>query len=241
MVGRFFLDTEYTNGNYYLGDIFQIALISEDSCRIFHQYIVIPYKLSNNIQKLCNVNNKILQRKCVPFTYAIKKMLRFIQCETATPTLIAHGGFLCDFPLLIINNMKYNIDVADIFAQYTFIDSMKMLQEIGYSKPGLDTISHVVSHHNALQDTKVLLNVFTKQFPFPRILNEYKNTYSLEDILHFVGTKLPVSIPELYKFVSTCYCHQELLSILEQYVQKKTALNRNQVVTIVKYCYKYLQ
>ena len=240
--GRFFLDTEYTNGNYYMGDIFEITIISEDTCRVFHKYIKIPYRLSNNVMNICsNVTNKTLQQKAVPFSYMLKMMLKFIHSETTTPTLIAHGGFLWDFPLLMINCMKYNVDVVMIFTQYSFIDSMKMLQENGYYKPGLETISRVTSQHNALEDTKVLLKVFTKQSPFSEILNEYKKVYSLKDILHFVKTKLPVSITRIYKLVSSCRCHQELLTILNQYVQERTALNKKQVVKIVNYCYKYLR
>ena len=53
--------------------------------------------------------------------------------KSTTPTLVAHGGFLCDFLLLIINCMKYNVDVAELIAQ--FIDSMKMLQEYGMAIP----------------------------------------------------------------------------------------------------------
>ena len=44
---------------------------------------------------------------------------------------------------------------------------------------------------------KVLLSDFINQFLFPGILKEYITIYSLEDILHFVGTRIPVSIVEL--------------------------------------------
>ena len=99
MTGRFYLDTEYTNGNYYLGDIFEIALISEDTCRVFHKYIKIPYRLSKYVKQTCNVSDNILRQKGVPFLYMLKKMQQFVYSETTTPILIAHGGFLCDFPL----------------------------------------------------------------------------------------------------------------------------------------------
>ena len=65
MLGRFYLDTEYTNGNYYQGDIFEIALVSEHTYRVFHQYIQIPYGLPKNVKRLCRVNDKMLRIKGV--------------------------------------------------------------------------------------------------------------------------------------------------------------------------------
>ena len=50
MENRFYLDTEFTNGNYYRGDIFELALISEKTCRIFHQYIQIPYDIPTYVK-----------------------------------------------------------------------------------------------------------------------------------------------------------------------------------------------
>ena len=44
-MNRFYLDTEYSNDNYYLGDIFEIAVLSEKSGYIFHSYIKIPQPL----------------------------------------------------------------------------------------------------------------------------------------------------------------------------------------------------
>ena len=36
MLGRFYLDLEFTNGNYYLSDILEIALVAEESGNTFH-------------------------------------------------------------------------------------------------------------------------------------------------------------------------------------------------------------
>ena len=35
-MGRFYLYTEFTNGNYYLADIIEIVLIAEESGNTFH-------------------------------------------------------------------------------------------------------------------------------------------------------------------------------------------------------------
>ena len=49
MMNRFYLDTEYTNDNYYLGDMFEIAVLSERSGYIFHTYIKMSNKLPSYV------------------------------------------------------------------------------------------------------------------------------------------------------------------------------------------------
>lgn len=164
MLGRFFLDTEYTNGNYYRRDIFEIALFSENIHRTFRQYAKIPYALPKRAKKICNINNEVLRQKGVDFTYMIKKLRKFVKSEITTPTLIAHNGYLCDFPLLFASCMKYNLEVENIFKNYTFIDTIKVLQRLGFKKPGLKTISSVkYQQHNAVLDAKSFASEFTKQ------------------------------------------------------------------------------
>ncbi len=99
--------------------------MSEDTYRVFHQYIKIKYRLPNNVKKLCRISEEFLLRKAVPFTYILKRMLLSINSETDNPTIIAHSGYLDDFPLIFINCMKHNINVADVFKNYTIIDSFK--------------------------------------------------------------------------------------------------------------------
>ena len=68
----------------------------------------------------------------------LNRLLQFVNSETSTPKLVAHGGYLSDFPLLFINCMKHSIDIADNFANYKFIDTVRFLKEQGrYKKPGL--------------------------------------------------------------------------------------------------------
>jgi DNA polymerase III alpha subunit (gram-positive type) len=151
MTGQFFLDTEYTNGNYYLGDIFEIALVSENTHRTFRQYVKIPYAISKRVKKVCNINDEVLRHKGVEFTYMIKRLCEFVKSETTTPTLIAHNGYLCDYPLLFANCMKYNLEVEDIFDNYIFVDSIKVLECAGCRKPELKTISRSkFAQHNAV-------------------------------------------------------------------------------------------
>ena len=65
--------------------------------------------------------------------------------------------------------------------------------------------------------------------------------FSVNDILCFIDKKLPLTIYELRKCVSSVQSSEELISILEQYAQRKTALNIKQIVKLSIYAYKYLQ
>ena len=38
-MGRFYLDMEFTNGNYYLVDILEKVLLAEESGNVYHSYV----------------------------------------------------------------------------------------------------------------------------------------------------------------------------------------------------------
>ena len=44
-MGKFYLDLEFTNGNFYLADILELALLSEESGYAFHSYVKIHYSV----------------------------------------------------------------------------------------------------------------------------------------------------------------------------------------------------
>ena len=240
MTGRFFLDTEYTNGNFYQGDIFEIAVVSESTYRTFHQYVKIPYAIPKNVKELCNINDEVLRQKGVHFTYMIKRLKEFVKSETTTPTVIAHGGYLTDFPLLFANCMKYNIEVKDIFENYTFADSVKMLECINCKKTGLNTISDSkYKQHSALSDVKALASVFSKKYI--DLLNQNLVSCSTGDILQSLGRKLPISIDELYHLSKSVNNIEQLTHCLKHYAYRKSALSNKQIVKVAIYAFKYLR
>ncbi len=63
ITARFFLDTEYTNGYFYRGDIFEIEVISESTHHSFHQYVKIPYTLQNNVKNFVILTIKYFDKK----------------------------------------------------------------------------------------------------------------------------------------------------------------------------------
>ena len=60
IMGRFYLGMEFTNGNYYLADIIEIALVAEDSGNTFHSYIRIHYSIPKRVKELMNITDKTL-------------------------------------------------------------------------------------------------------------------------------------------------------------------------------------
>ena len=91
-MGIFYMDTEYTNGNFYLGDIFEIAVLSESSGCIFHSYINIATTIPEYVQRLCNVTDVT---NSPSFPNVMNNLIRFINQEDVT--IIAHGGYLVIF------------------------------------------------------------------------------------------------------------------------------------------------
>ena len=87
---------ECTNGNFYLGDIFEIAVVSEDTGNIFHSYIKIHYKLPHQVKFLCNISDETLINND-HFSKIFKCLLTFLEQEQlishTAPTIIAHGRY----------------------------------------------------------------------------------------------------------------------------------------------------
>ena len=208
-MNRFYLDTEYSNGNYYLGDIFEIAVLSEKSGYIFHSYIKIPPQqqpLSPFIMQFCHVTRKKLDMLSLPFNQVMRELIDFIDQESTTSDeaaaiiIIGHGALLTDFPLLIANCIKNSFDYTP-FTKYVFVDSMIALKSKGYTNPGLGTFTEyntMERRHSAIQDVKLLRNVVNKLLVSD--ISQLQNT--MTDILRFLRKKLPITFAELYNLAS---------------------------------------
>ena len=67
-------------------------------------------------------------------------LVDFLSRETI-PIIIAHGGFLNDFPILLANGVKHSYGNYSILENCTYVDSMLMFWNAGNTKPGLDAFS----------------------------------------------------------------------------------------------------
>ena len=232
MMGIFYIDTEYTNGNFYLGDIFEIACLSEHSGRIFHSYIDIGYKIPNYLKGLCNVEDEKI--KSSPSFYDVMGgLLEFINVEERCPPtrIIAHGGYHADFPLLIANCMKKDFTYAWL-NNCELVDSVKELQRLGYKKPGLNSFSPPNRIHSAFDDVRLLRRVANDLLP------QTLHIYTLEDIIHQMYTKMSVSIIELQRLASEAATLQCMEVLLHELSTENTALNKKQVRKIARHYFR---
>lgn len=236
------MDTEYTNGNYYLGDIFEIALLSESSGYVFHSYINTRQHIPRYVKNLCNVTTTLVKRS-PPFREVMNDLIQFIKREeeeeavnTTRTVLIAHGGYLYDYPLLLTNYMRRNnnIDEYDSFVnameQYAFIDSIQVLQRRGYRKTSLDVLANIddTRIHSAAKDVEILRDIVKKY----KVCDDISSSYTIQDILRYIQTKLPIQINELYELAAEASSRECLENTLYRHAVKKTALNVKQISKI---------
>ena len=57
----------------------------------------------------------------------------FIRCEATEPAIIiAHGGYVHDFPILQESCTKHNYSDFAVLAELVYVDSMQNLKDAGY-------------------------------------------------------------------------------------------------------------
>ena len=167
------MDTVFTNGNYYLGDIIEIALLAEESGSTFRSYVKIHYSIPRRVQQLTHITNKSLKSIGISFIAMVDALVDFLcreqrQSETS-PIIIAHGGFLNDFPILPANYIKYSYDNYLILENCMYVGSMLIFRNAGYAKPGLDALCQefniameAIDYYPALHDAELLMALCKK-------------------------------------------------------------------------------
>ena len=186
--------------------------------------------------ELANKTDRKLDAIVCGFNDSMTAFMEFIrneQLQSATdPVIIAHGGYLHDFPILLANCMKYNFEDFGILKDCLFIDSVHIFKDDGYQRPGLDTIGQELSIkrniHSALEDAYMLKKVFSKKHE----LLDHPYGYTFKDIVSHLNGKLPIPIQRVFDLALKCSSPAELESILFEYVKRKTALNMNQFCKI---------
>ena len=99
---------EFTNVNYYLTDILEIAVVTEESGNIYHRYAKIHYSVPKLVQLLSGITNRTIETHGVPFRDVLDRLVGFIRREATEPAIIiAHGGYVHDFPILLASCMKH--------------------------------------------------------------------------------------------------------------------------------------
>ena len=237
-MGVFYIDTEYSNGNLYIGDIFELSLLSERSGRIFHRYINISGTLPRFVQQFCNVRMQTIRRYGRPFETVLHQMLQFIESERDGDDVvkfIGHGARRTDFPLIIVNSMRCKN--ADLLLRrmknYRFVDSVNELQIRGYERTSLDHLNGGVPRetHSATNDVKILQNI-VKEYAI-----DISNFLSYDTVLYNLNEKLPISISDLHKLATVATSRAHLESMLKPLAGNRTALSIKQLNKIVNKYY----
>lgn len=239
-MNKFHLDTEYTNGNLYRGDVFEIAVLSDRSGNMFHSFISIPTEIPPFVKKMCRITDEKLQLQALPFHRVMNDLFKFFEEEeestTTIPSLIiTHGGV--DISLLIINCMKNNYDY-DRFANLFLVDSQKIMHSEGYVNVGLDTFSEdgTEQRHSAAEDVKILQRAVN--MTIVDVLPTHHLLSSLDDILTNIDRKLPINIPELFLMTEQMTSELDLAAELYKYANNKSAMRRGQIYRIASYYFK---
>ena len=212
-MGKFYLDLEFTNGNYYLSDILEIALIAEESVNAFHSFVPPHYSVPKRVQQLTGITNKTIKSLGFPFREVMDGLVEFfhheqVQSETTIPVIIAHGGYSHDFPILLANCMKHDYDFhLTALAESMYVDNMRVLQNRGYKRPGLDALCN--------EDAGILM---TTCKPKSQIFNQQYG-FTFENILHHLDQKFPLPIQIINNLAVGCSSHQNLTFLLYEYVK----------------------
>ena len=86
--------------------------------------------------------------------------------------------------------MKHNWDKFGILTECMFVDSMQILQDGGYERPGLDALCKELdikrSSHSALEDAYILKTVCNKKAE----MMEHPYGYTFGDITNHLNRKL---------------------------------------------------
>ena len=95
-MGRFYLDMEFTNGNYYMTDILEIAAVAEESGNTYHRYVKLHYSVPKQVQLLTGITNRTIETRGVPFRDVMDGLVAFIRRQAMEPAIIiTHGWRLC--------------------------------------------------------------------------------------------------------------------------------------------------
>ena len=238
-MGRYFLDLEFTNGNYYLADIIELALLAEHSGNIFHSYVRIHYLIPTRVKELLNISDDLLATAGCSFKDTIASLSAFLHDEQkrsdTRPIIIAHAGFSFDFPILFANFIKHKITQLNVFKECLFADSLLVFKDNGYKQRlGLDSLCQQFGltrcTHSAIDDVRLLKEVFQGQ--------TIGSSRTFDEIMFNLHQKLPVPITKVYAWARKCHSSKDLEVMLTKFVKVKTALNGNQMFKIAHWYFK---
>ena len=165
---------------------------------------------------MTGITNRTIETHGVPFRDVMDGLVAFIRREATRPAIIiAHGGYVHDFPILLASCMKHNYSDFAVLGELVYVDSMQNLNDAGYRRPGLDALCEELKierrGHSALDDAKILQTVCTMK---SELQNPYG--YTFIDIISYLNAKLPIPVQRVFSVPSYVnnLCYNKLKSQL---------------------------
>ena len=250
---KFYFDTEYVNGNYYMCDIFDMSLLSDQTGNTFHVYIKQDIPLPDAVIKITKITNETINENGLDdFADAVAAMTEFIKNEikdlknddddtinNVIVTFIAHGGFETDFPFFINNCRKNNVVLDNLYKRALFQDSMLSFKEY-YSTPGLSALAKMYNieqdyqRHTSYGDVWILKNLCDLHTPYISMM-----TKNYKQICNEIRSKMPVDFEEI-RFLKRKIHQLNHIQYMEDMLRlrtktKKSALRNNNLSKICNY------
>ena len=214
--------------------------MAEECGNVYNRYVKINYSVPKQVQLLTGITHKTIKTHGVPFRNVMDGLVEFIRREATTPSIIlAHGGYVHGFPILLASCMKHIYNDFAVLAELMQVDNMQNLKDDGYRRPGLDALCAELKierkGHSALDDAKILNTVCTMKSE-EMLQNPYG--YTFIDIISYLNAQLPIPLQRVYGLANRCTSHAELEDILYGYARPKTALNMKQMCNIAYFYFR---
>ena len=174
--------------------------------------MTIHYSVPKQVQLLTGITNRTSENHWVPFRDVMDGLVAFIRREAMEPAIIiAHRGYVHDFPILLASCMKHNYSDFAVLAELVCVDIMQNLKDVGYRRPGLDALCEELKierrGHSAVDNAKILQTVCTTESE-EMLQNPYG--YTFIDI-SYLECKVTYT---RYGLANRCASHAELEYIL---------------------------
>ena len=94
------------------------------SGNIYYRYAKIHYSVPKQVQMLTGITNRTIETHGVPFRDVMDGLVALIRREAMEPAIIiAHGGYVHDFPIILASCMKHHYSDFAVLAELVYIDS----------------------------------------------------------------------------------------------------------------------
>ena len=234
-----YIDTEFTDGNLYAGDLIEIAAVSDPSGNTFHTLVKPTGEVPREVEQLTGLTTAIVNKEGMTAANALEALDNFFYTEQESDnhltTIVAHGGANSDFPILFASCIKNQTSLNSL-KNASFLDSVKLLKKSGINRPGLATLCARYgikneNRHSAYWDAYALKTVCEIN---ARIIFSGKFQLTYDDIMTKVTRKMPVH-PNVIATIAKHVCVSQLVKILDDMGVDNTALTGRTTLKIAKY------